>query len=180
MQPDHGREIITAREDFSYENEAYEHIFYNVMLTVTLEEYIEYYVKYHYELKGKTCEGWFRRTIREHYKTGEYYYVLRDKKDHLGDPILNENGEEIHLPWPTKFADEELKIRVKNIIQISLILRYYQATHNEDDQVRRLKILIFTNYLLCWNYILIVSLVNFPTTLMKAQELIELFSQLWL
>lgn len=57
-----------------------------------------------------------------------------------------------------KFTYEEVQERVSNILKISLILAHYDSTNNCDDSIKTLKILIYLNYLLCWSYILIVSL----------------------
>lgn len=172
VDKDHGLTIIMERDDFSYDNEVYEYIFMEGSINVTFEEFVEHYVDYYY-LVNKECEGWVCTREKWNRITKSAYYILKDKK---GFEILNEHGEEIRLPWPEKLNDKELKIRVKNILQLSLILKYYQATHNEDNDVKNLKILIFTNYFLCWCYILITSLPK----LNDLQDLLEPFSELWL
>jgi hypothetical protein len=63
------------------------------------------------------------------------------------------------------FNYEEVKTTVANILKISLILRHYGIANN-DKSIKRVKILIYTNYLLCWSYILIVSLPSLYNTLL--------------
>ena len=46
---------------------------------------------------------------------------------------------------------------MRNILKISLILAHYEII-NDDKQIKHLKKWIYINYLLCWSYILIVSL----------------------
>ena len=47
---------------------------------------------------------------------------------------------------------------IKDILEISLLLEYYNKTSNQDKYIKLLKILIYVNYLLCWLYVLIISL----------------------
>jgi hypothetical protein len=61
------------------------------------------------------------------------------------------------------FTYEEVTDRVKNILRISLILIHYEFLQSDPD-IRNLKILIYINYLLCWSYILIISIPSLYNT----------------
>ena len=62
-----------------------------------------------------------------------------------------------NLPQPRKFTSEEIDTRVKNILQLSLLIAYYDLTQTNHN-VKILRVLIFFNYLICWLYILLISL----------------------
>lgn len=59
----------------------------------------------------------------------------------------------------------------KKLYQAILILAHYDIHNNDNKEIKHLKIVIYTNYLLCWSYILIVSL----SSLRNAS-----FEELWL
>jgi|ERR1700729_1218502 len=59
-----------------------------------------------------------------------------------------------------KYIDKVLNFLIENlerILQIAYILQKYEVTHNMQ-KIKNIKLLIYTNYLLCWLYILIVSI----------------------
>jgi len=64
---------------------------------------------------------------------------------------------EKNLPLPRKFTTKELEGRIKNILQLSLLVAHYDLTLNTNRAVKTLRILIFLNYLICWLYILLMS-----------------------
>jgi hypothetical protein len=72
--------------------------------------------------------------------------------------------------------------RIEEIMQISLLIEYLNKTSNLDSSIRKLKILIYLNYLLCWLYVLIISLPNLDlallivTLIQTFQEVLEPFS----
>jgi hypothetical protein len=55
----------------------------------------------------------------------------------------------------------EINQKVENILQISLQLRYYDL-YNDAEEFKRIKLMIFNNYFLCWSYILIISIHTLP------------------
>jgi len=61
-----------------------------------------------------------------------------------------------NLVQPRKFTSEEIDTRVKNILQLSLLIAYYDLTQTNHN-VKILRVLIFFNYLICWLYILLMS-----------------------
>jgi hypothetical protein len=63
---------------------------------------------------------------------------------------------ERNLPQPRKYTSEEFKTRIQNILQLSLLIAYYDITQT-NNKVKILRILIFLNYLICWLYILLMS-----------------------
>jgi hypothetical protein len=64
---------------------------------------------------------------------------------------------EKNLPQPRKFTAEEEDQRMKNILQLSLLIASYDLAHAENPNIKKLRILIFLNYLICWLYILLMS-----------------------
>jgi len=62
------------------------------------------------------------------------------------------------LPQPRKFTTEEFEERIKNILQLALLIAYYDKAHTENRHTKNLRVLIFLNYLICWLYILLMSL----------------------
>ena len=47
---------------------------------------------------------------------------------------------------------------VQEITQLSVLLEYYNKNISQSPKIKNLKILIYLNYLLCWLYVLIISL----------------------
>ena len=64
---------------------------------------------------------------------------------------------------------------MKEVMKISLLLEYYNKTSNHDEKIKRLRILIYVNYLICWLYILIISLPS-----LDLQELVLTLVKTWL
>jgi hypothetical protein len=60
----------------------------------------------------------------------------------------------------SKQEDRYTNNAVEEIMQISLLLEYYSITSNQDKKIKLLKILIYINYLLCWLYVLIISILT--------------------
>jgi hypothetical protein len=58
---------------------------------------------------------------------------------------------------------KETEADLERIMQIPLLVAYYTYADNFDPQIKILKVLIFTNYLLCWLYILRVSFHTLPS-----------------
>lgn len=52
---------------------------------------------------------------------------------------------------------ERLDIEIKSIVNLNMMLEYYNISKNMQE-FKNIRILIFSNYLLCWLYILIISL----------------------
>ena len=57
-----------------------------------------------------------------------------------------------------KKQEEFTKAAVEEIMQISLLVEYYNVATNEDKKMKNMKILIYLNYFICWLYVLIISL----------------------
>lgn len=66
-----------------------------------------------------------------------------------------------------KKKSEFINSLIKNTLNISLLVEYYNFTSNHNKKIKYLKILIYMNYLLCWLYVLIIS--------MKITNIEELF-----
>lgn len=63
-----------------------------------------------------------------------------------------------HLPISTNYTHKELKTRVEHLMTIYTLLFYYEYSASGDDDIKKIKGLIFFNYFLCLIFILIVSL----------------------
>ena len=53
--------------------------------------------------------------------------------------------------------EEFIKPKVEFILRISILLEHYKNTSNFDKKYKYLRIVIFTCYLICWLYVLIIS-----------------------
>ena len=47
--------------------------------------------------------------------------------------------------------------QIELILKISIALEYYNILNTKVERVRILKILVYTNYFLCWLYVLVIS-----------------------
>jgi hypothetical protein len=56
---------------------------------------------------------------------------------------------------------KEIDQKVENILKISVLILYYELYNEYTPEIKRMKILIFSNYLLCWLFILVVSIPTF-------------------
>lgn len=63
---------------------------------------------------------------------------------------------------------------IEKIMQISLLIEHLNKTSNYNDNFKYMKILIYLNYLLCWLYVLLVSLPN-----LHIEELIIVLTETW-
>ena len=62
--------------------------------------------------------------------------------------------------YVTEHKKMVIKPKIEKIIEIGSLIEYYKITHNTNERFKRIKTLIFTTYLICWTYILIISLPN--------------------
>lgn len=70
---------------------------------------------------------------------------------------------------------EYVKSALKKMLEVSLIIEYYNKNVNQDEKIKNIKILIYLNYLLCWLYVLIISLPRLHTW-----ELIIAMNKTWI
>jgi hypothetical protein len=101
-----------------------------------------------------------------------FYYLYNEKLEY--SVFYNPQYKEIYckkhnVPIPNKFCSslndklmENLTQKIDNIVQIATLIRYYDFYHKYIPEIKRMKILIFSNYLICWLYILIVSIHTLP------------------
>jgi hypothetical protein len=106
-----------------------------------LEKFIDYYTKSIIEKKvtpNYTCSG-----------TTVFYQEIKDKfKIPFQQKLKNEHYD---------FLQKDLKLNMQKILLISLFLEYYYNTIN-NIKAKNMMLLIYVNYLICWLYILIISL----------------------
>jgi hypothetical protein len=67
------------------------------------------------------------------------------------------------------------KNQINKIVTISLLIEYYTKTNNFNEKFKKIKLLIYVNYLLCWLYILIVSIQT-----LNIAELMLILNKTWL
>lgn len=82
--------------------------------------------------------------------------VPKDYKNIFGDKIPDNYNQATHLV--NKKIDEYTLITLKKMLQISLIIEYYKKNINQNPKIKNIKILMYSNTLICWLYILIISL----------------------
>jgi hypothetical protein len=71
--------------------------------------------------------------------------------------------------------EEEFAIKaIKEIMQISLLLEYYNITSNKDKKFKLIKIVIYIIYFLCWTYVLSASISTLNTV-----ELVKVITETW-
>ena len=102
-----------------------------------------------------------------------FYYLYDEKLEY--SVFYNPQYKEIYckkhnVPIPNKFCSslndklkENVRQKIDNIVQIATLIRYYDLYHEYTPEITRMKILIFSTYLLCWSYILIISLHTLST-----------------
>jgi|ERR1700729_161306 len=89
------------------------------------------------------------------------YKLLSSEK--IRQRIAKENNidpqefEENYYKYVQKTKDY-LHKEMKKLLQLCYILKHYDFTHISMQKIKNIKLLIYTNYLLCWLYILIVSI----------------------
>jgi hypothetical protein len=74
-----------------------------------------------------------------------------------------------------KKTQEIAKLMIEEIVKISLLIEFYSDFTNSEKKVKKLKLYIYFNYLLCWLYVLIVSLPS-----LDLLELSNVFVHTWL
>jgi hypothetical protein len=100
-----------------------------------------------------------------------FYFLSNEKLEY--SVFYNPQHEERYckkhnVPIPNKFCSslnnkliENLMQKIDNIVQIATLIRYYQFHNEYISEIKRMKILIFSNYLICWLFILVVSIPTF-------------------
>jgi hypothetical protein len=127
-----------------YEDDVYETMYLSVRKYVNFQSYA--LVHYNY-MKDPHVYG-----------TEKYDEIFCKKYD-----ISQKDLFSLHKPSPYySIYTKEKEADLERIMQIPLLIEYYAKADNDTD-IKRLKILIYTNYLLCWLYILIMSFNKLPT-----------------
>jgi hypothetical protein len=103
-------------------------------MTVTFEKYVETY-----------SEWLVYKDYKFEYTFIAFYEYSKAMKEKYG---CNRRME----------IDKEINPKIKDILQIGTMLEYYEYMQNDNKALKKIEILIYTNYFLCWLYILIVSL----------------------
>jgi hypothetical protein len=87
------------------------------------------------------------------------------------------------IPLEQELTKEERKLlfstmenKITNIINISILITYYNMTNTSNKTIKKLKIFLFINYFLCWLYILIISLHTLHYTARDIYILFTIFS----
>ena len=92
-------------------------------------------------------------------------YLLPERRSDLSDEefkIYRTPYGDFYESWDyiiTKTA-EHRGTKVHLLIRIAVLLEYYNKTSNSTPKYKYLKIIIFTGYLICWLYVLIISYPN--------------------
>jgi hypothetical protein len=89
-------------------------------------------------------------------------------------PPLEKNSSEDDFNFCFQKTKEILMPQVENIVKISLIIEHYTITSNKNQKINNIKVLIYLNYLLCWLYVLIVSIET-----LDSNALLYLLNQTW-
>jgi hypothetical protein len=87
--------------------------------------------------------------LRDLIKYGSESIYYNDKK--LWYRILTKSEYDYDI-------SKEVDQKVENILKISVLLLYYELFNEYTPKIKNIKILIFSNYLVCWLFILIVSI----------------------
>lgn len=116
-------------------------------IVVSIKEFIEVYVEQkiynNYEMYFMSLWSW----DKGHWdKLAVKYY--KDNPKLFKDSVEYNN------------ENKRIKNHIENILKLSLIKGYYDYYHKKLASIKKIKILIFTNYLLCWLNILIVSIMT--------------------
>lgn len=115
-------------------------------ISLTLRDLIKY---------GSESIYYYEKELRFTVLTNQKYDERYCKKHNITTPYNNKTF--VSDTVQDKISGE-LDQKIKNILKISVLLLYYELFHEYTPAIKRVKILIFTNYLLCWLFILIVSI----------------------
>ena len=63
---------------------------------------------------------------------------------------------------------------IEKIMKISLLIEFYNKTSNQDETIKKIKILIYTLYFICWLYVLIISMET-----LDINKLFETINETW-
>jgi hypothetical protein len=102
---------------------------------------------------------------------------LKNYKTVFGN--LDETREYLH----TK-RQEYIDPKVHLLVRITVLLEYYNKTTNKTPKYKYLKIVIFTGYLICWLYVLIISYPNISMEewnklILYLEKYKDLLEQMW-
>jgi hypothetical protein len=131
-------------------------------MSLNFREFIEYATERLYYYNEKMS---YTALNRDEYKK------IYCKKHNIPFPY-NANRVVSRSVWTQ--IDAEVDQKIDNIIKISVLIRYYQLYNYYTPEIKRMKVLIFGNYLICWLYILIMSFPRLPSgTFQFLWEIVE-------
>jgi hypothetical protein len=146
------------KKDIDYNDEEWEE--YLPRISVSLKNFVDYQLKiYPQEIQ-------------------DYFIIMNDVaiqnfclKNNI--KIDKNNFDEITSKY-FKEINTKLKNKLKNILQLMRIKGFYDFKNNFDSDIKKIKILIYVNYLICWLYILIISLPS-----LDIFELFQILTKTW-
>lgn len=138
-------------------------------------------------------------TIRETSKLDDYYWthyaghphpdffnktIPKDYVNNFGDEVPNNYYE------ARSFIHEKIQEYLKHVLEsttrICLVIEYYKKNNNENKKIKAIKIFIYSSYLICWSYVLFISLKTYTISvqdiiiiaeiLQKSQDSYNVFS----
>jgi hypothetical protein len=156
--------ISPYRPSIRYNHQIYAQVYYNgdeeaadddyegePTMCLELKVFVYYASRFYYLYDEKLeYSVMFNKEYRERYCKKHNILIPENEKKSLPYSIIDK-------------ISKELNQKIDNIVQIATLLRYYELYHEYTPEIKRMKVLIFTNYLLCWIYILIMSITTLPT-----------------
>ena len=122
----------------------------------------------------KADDEFWEKHIKQPYRNFRIGFggeVPKDYTNIFGDQVPSNYYKAYELV--EKELDKSEDEAIKKTMDISLIVAYYSKTSTEEI-VKYLKILIYTNYLICWLYVLIISIQN-----LELEDMIIMLNQSW-
>jgi hypothetical protein len=114
---------------------------------------LKYLIKY-----GSESIYYYDKSLTYTIMSNSKYKEIYCKKHNIPFPY-NANNLVSDSVWTQ--INQEVNQKIDNILKISVLLLSYQLYHEFTPEIKRMKVLIFTNYLLCWLFILVVSIPTF-------------------
>jgi hypothetical protein len=161
--------------DYDPEDPDNEMPYNNVSMTLPVEIFIKFkteslvYDNIERETSGFDITKEFRNDLWEKYAGHPYvfYYVAPwtpvppNYKNNFGELVPDNyiKASDVVYKKSREFAAENLD----KIMKISILIENLTKASSVNTQIKNLKILIYLNYLICWLYVLIVSLPNLDT-----------------
>jgi hypothetical protein len=101
---------------------------------------------------------YYKKNLRYTVYTNEKYIEIYCKKHNIPFPKDSKN---LVSDSVREKISKEVDQKVENILKISVLLLNYELFNEYTPEIKNIKILIFSNYLVCWLFILIVSIPTF-------------------